>query len=57
MNKSGNKKMYLAGHSYEEAELWRNIIVKMSDEENSDPFLKLQKLDSEKMTNSVINKS
>lgn len=53
-NKSGNKKMNLAGHSIEEAQLWREIIIKVSDENNKDPYLKLIKLDSLKMTQSTI---
>ena len=54
-NKSGSKKIYLAGHSLEEAEVWRNIILRISDESNKDPFLKLKKLDSLKMAQSTLS--
>lgn len=54
-NKSGSKKIYLAGHSPEEAELWRDIILRISDVSNKDPFLKLKKLDSVKMAQSTLS--
>lgn len=52
--KSKGKKIYLAGHSIEEAEIWHGIISKMADVGNKDPYLRLKKLEAVKMTQSTL---